>query len=97
MEDHMPLKGIKVGDIGLKMGYNGIDNGWLSFDQVRTKRTNLMSRFSFVHKDGKFERRGDPRILYSAMVQTRMAIIEDSYIDLWKGLLIATRYAAVRR
>jgi len=31
-EDHMPLKGINVGDIGMKLGYNSVDNGWLSFD-----------------------------------------------------------------
>ena len=32
LEDHKPLPGIKVGDIGSKMGYNYIDNGYLSFE-----------------------------------------------------------------
>jgi len=66
-EDHMPLKGINVGDIGMKLGYNSVDNGWLSFDQVRVPRTNLMSRFSEVTKEGDLEIKGDLRILYSIM------------------------------
>jgi len=32
IETHMPLKGIRVGDIGNKQGYNSADNGWLMFD-----------------------------------------------------------------
>lgn len=32
LDDHQPLPGIKVGDLGTKMGYNFVDNGWLSFD-----------------------------------------------------------------
>jgi len=66
-EDHMPLKGINVGDIGMKMGYNSVDNGWLSFDQVRVPRKNLMSRFSKITKKGDLEIKGDLRILYSIM------------------------------
>jgi len=30
--DHKPYAGIEVGDIGAKMGYNTVDNGYLSFD-----------------------------------------------------------------
>jgi acyl-CoA oxidase len=40
MNTHLPLKGIQVGDIGPKFGYNSKDNGWLIFDQVRIPRTN---------------------------------------------------------
>jgi acyl-CoA oxidase len=32
LEDHMPLPGIDVGDIGEKLGFNTIDNGFLSFN-----------------------------------------------------------------
>ena len=31
-EDHKPLPGVSVGDIGEKLGYNSVDNGYLSFD-----------------------------------------------------------------
>ena len=32
METHMALPGIKVGDIGEKMGFSATDNGYLAFD-----------------------------------------------------------------
>jgi len=31
-EEHMPLRGVKVGDLGPKLGYQSKDNGWLMFD-----------------------------------------------------------------
>lgn len=32
LDTHLPLKGVKVGDLGTKFGYNSKDNGWLMFD-----------------------------------------------------------------
>jgi acyl-CoA oxidase len=32
LETHKPLTGIQVGDIGTKLGYNAVDNGWLIFN-----------------------------------------------------------------
>ena len=29
------MPGVKSGDIGPKFGYNGKDNGWMTFDKVR--------------------------------------------------------------
>ena len=93
----MPLRGIEAGDLGSKLGYNSENNGWMSFDQVRIPRTNLLSRYGEVSKLGKFEMKGDPRILYNIMVQTRMEILEGCRVFLHKGLLIAGRYAVCRR
>lgn len=31
-ENHMPFPNIEVGDIGTKLGYNTVDNGYLSFN-----------------------------------------------------------------
>lgn len=28
-ETHVPFRGVKVGDIGPKFGYNTVDNGWM--------------------------------------------------------------------
>jgi hypothetical protein len=46
MHTHLPLPGIKVGDIGPKFGYNGVDNGFLSFNHVRVPRDNMLMRFA---------------------------------------------------
>jgi acyl-CoA oxidase len=67
-QNHEPMPGIEVGDIGQKLGYNSIDNGFLSFNNVRIPRTNLLSRFVEVEKDGSFSLKGDPRVLYQIMV-----------------------------
>ena len=71
MENHNSLPGIKVGDIGPKLGYNTTDNGFLMFDQVRIPRTNMLARFSYIDKEGTFEIRGNPKALYLTMVEIR--------------------------
>jgi len=75
MDTHLPLKGIEAGDLGSKLGYGSENNGWMSFDHVRIPRSNMLSRYGEVTKAGKLEMKGDPRILYNIMVQTRMEII----------------------
>jgi acyl-CoA oxidase len=64
METHEPLPGIEVGDIGAKLGYNSIDNGYLMFNNVKVPRSALLSRFSEITKEGDFEMKSDPRMLY---------------------------------
>jgi acyl-CoA oxidase len=50
----MPFAGIKVGDLGPKMGYNNVDNGWMMFDNFRIPEGSLLSRFGDISKEGKF-------------------------------------------
>ena len=52
MEDHTVLPGIKIGDIGKKMGRDGVDNGWIQFDHVRIPRRNMLMRYSQVRCAG---------------------------------------------
>ena len=51
----MPMPGVTVGDIGPKMTYGSVDNGYLAFDHVRIPREDMLQRFSGVTKEGKFE------------------------------------------
>ncbi len=51
---HQPLPGIILGDCGLKNGHDGIDNGFIIFDNHRIPRENLLNRFSNVTEDGQF-------------------------------------------
>ena len=58
---------MEVGDIGSKLGYNSIDNGYLMFDKVKVPRNAMLSRFAEITKEGDFELRSDPRMLYTIM------------------------------
>jgi len=63
-KDHLPYSGVKVGDIGTKMGYDTMDNGYLAFDHYRVPADALLKRFVNVDSEGNFELRGDPRAIY---------------------------------
>lgn len=45
METHRPLDGVEVGDIGPKLGFNGVDNGWLRFDHVVIPRWDSRTEY----------------------------------------------------
>lgn len=54
-----PLPGIVVGDIGPKYGYQAKDNGFLKLSNVRIPRTHMLMKYTYVSKEGKFEKRGE--------------------------------------
>lgn len=74
-----------------------MDNGWLKFDQYRIPRTNMLSRFAEVDKEGSLEIKGDLRALYLTMVYSRVTILFNCFWSMMKSSLIATRYSACRR
>ena len=43
-EDMNIMPGVRVEDMGHKMGLNGVDNAKLFFDNVRVPRENLLNR-----------------------------------------------------
>lgn len=53
-KNHLPLPGITIGDCGKKEGQDGIDNGFILFDNVRIPKDNMLNRLSDVDDDGKF-------------------------------------------
>ena len=73
---------IEVGDIGEKMGYNSMDNGFLRFDNVRIPRENMLMKFASVDKEGNFEVKGGLRVLYLVMVGSRISIVLDAFLGL---------------
>lgn len=91
------LPGIAVGDIGKKMGRDGVDNGWIQFTNVRIPRQHLLMRFSKVDKAGVVTEPPLSQLAYIALVGARVGIVMDAFSTARRFLTIAIRYAAIRR
>lgn len=72
IDTHRPLPGIEVGDIGPKFGFSAKDNGYALFDHVRIPRRNMLMRYVNVDREGKVSLQGNPKVLYSVMMFTRL-------------------------
>ena len=72
---HEILPGVEVGDMGTKLGYNTVDNGYLMYNNFRVPRKALLSRFMNITKTGEFKMKANPRMIYQIMTQTRIVII----------------------
>ncbi|XP_049873454.1 probable peroxisomal acyl-coenzyme A oxidase 1 [Pectinophora gossypiella] len=96
-ETHMPLPGIKVGEIGAKLGMNGTNNGFLGFEHVRIPREHLLMKNSKVLEDGTYVNAPSSKLTYGTMMFVRVVIVNDMCNYMAKAVTIATRYSAVRR
>ena len=86
-----------MGDLGRKLGYNSVDNGYLLLNKVVVPRKALLSRFAEITAEGEFELNADPRILYSVMSKVRLQLIRSSGFYLVRQARVAVRYAVCRR
>ncbi|KAF4031407.1 Acyl-CoA oxidase domain-containing protein [Phytophthora infestans] len=98
VETHRPLPGVRIGDMGSKMGLQGVDNGWIQFDHVRIPRANMLRRYAQVSREGVFtQTQHKAQLAYAALLVNRGKIVTLSVGILEKAVTIAVRYAAVRR
>ncbi|KAI4909083.1 uncharacterized protein J4E92_010691 [Alternaria infectoria] len=98
VEDGTPMPGVKMGDVGLKLGYNEADNGFASFDNVRIPRSQMLMAHSQLTSDGTFTK--DPlraKLSYSVMLLVRGRMPSVFTVQLAQALTIATRYSVVRQ
>uniref|UniRef100_A0A0N4ZQM6 Acyl-coenzyme A oxidase n=1 Tax=Parastrongyloides trichosuri TaxID=131310 RepID=A0A0N4ZQM6_PARTI len=96
-DNHMPLSGITIGDIGPKFGVNGADNGFLLFKNCRIPRENMLMKYAQVLPNGEYIAPKHSKLGYGAMVFTRSIMIRDQAFLLSAATVIATRYSAIRR
>ncbi|KAI9259026.1 acyl-CoA dehydrogenase/oxidase C-terminal [Phascolomyces articulosus] len=98
LEDHRPLPGITVGDIGPKFGYNTIDNGFMMFNHYRVPHIAFLAKFTQVKPGtGEYVKPVNARLSYGTMVLTRAGIVNGSGLVLARGATVAIRYSAIRR
>ncbi|XP_004932403.1 probable peroxisomal acyl-coenzyme A oxidase 1 isoform X2 [Bombyx mori] len=95
-ETHMPLTGVKVGEIGPKLGFNTANNGFLGFNNFRIPRMNMLMKNAQVLKDGTYVKAKSDKLTYGTMVFVRVLIVTDMAYELSRASTIAVRYAAVR-
>lgn len=95
--NHNLMPGVAVGDIGAKMGRDGIDNGWIQFSSVRVPRFFMLQKFCKVTADGDVTLPPLEQLSYSALLGGRVLMVMDSYRWSAKAVTVALRYAVCRR
>lgn len=96
-KNHDLHHGITIGDIGQKMGRDGIDNGWVQFTDVEIPKEYMLSKFTTVEDDGTVIEPPLAQLAYSALLGGRVTMVTDSFRSSERFITIAIRYAVGRR
>jgi len=101
-ESGRPLPGVGIEDCGPKMGLAGVDNGRLTFDQVRVPRTNLLNRYGDVDESGTYSSPiANPTRRFFTMLGTlvrgRVSVAGAAGAATRTALTLAVTYAGHRR
>ncbi|WP_290056901.1 acyl-CoA dehydrogenase family protein [Amycolatopsis solani] len=101
-EDGKPLPGVSIEDCGPKAGLNGVDNGRLSFDNVRVPREALLNRFGDVDENGTYSSpiESDGRRFFTmlgTLIRGRVSVGGSAGSATKRALALAIRYGEHRR
>ena len=97
-----PFPGIVIGDMGEKIGLNGLDNGFIIFDHYRVSRHSLLNKNGGIDEQGEYVSPfKDPKKKIGASLANlsfgRMGIMNMTNQNLHLAITIAVRYSAVRK
>ena len=96
------LPGVTAGEVGHKMGLNGVDNGRLWFDQVEVPEQAMLGRFASFDAEGKYQSpiaNSNKRFftMLGTLIGGRVSIASAAIGASRVALAIAIRYATTRR
>jgi acyl-CoA oxidase len=101
-EDGQAMPGVLIEDCGRKGGLNGVDNGRLTFRDVRVPREALLNRFGDVTADGRYTSpiASDGRRFFTmigTLIRGRISIAGTAGSAAKRALAIAVAYGNGRR
>jgi acyl-CoA oxidase len=100
--DGHPMPGVTIEDCGRKAGLNGVDNGRLTFRDVRVPQEALLNRFADVAADGRYTSpiASDSRRFFTmlgTLIRGRVSVAGTAGSATKRALAIAVGYAGSRR
>jgi acyl-CoA oxidase len=100
--DGRPMPGVTIEDCGRKAGLNGVDNGRLTFRDVRVPRDALLNRYADVAADGSYSSpiASDSRRFFTmlgTLIRGRVSVAGTAGSATKRALAIAVAYAGSRR
>jgi acyl-CoA oxidase len=101
-EDGDPMPRVTLEDCGPKLGLEGVDNGRISFDDVRVPRESLLDRYGQIRDDGSyFSPIENPTkrffTMLGTLVQGRVSVCGAAISATKVAQTIAVRHALTRK
>lgn len=83
--------GVEAGDLGPKLGFKPIDNGWMKFSNYEIPGESLLCKFTRIDENGKIEENFDKnaqKLTYGAMMALRTNLTR-MYTAVHSGMISA--------
>uniref|UniRef100_A0A0N4Z9T4 Acyl-coenzyme A oxidase n=1 Tax=Parastrongyloides trichosuri TaxID=131310 RepID=A0A0N4Z9T4_PARTI len=96
-DNHKPLPGITIGDIGPKFAFANVDNGFVRFNNVKIPREHMFMKYAKVEKGGKYIKPLHDKTAYGSMIFVRSIMLLQQAQYLAMACTVAIRYSCVRR
>ncbi|UYV61380.1 ACOX3 [Cordylochernes scorpioides] len=98
----LPYPQVFIGDMGGKLGLNGIANGFIKLNNYHIPRENLLSKTGQVTESGDYvSPYKDPQKRFGASMAIlsmgRVSIVDSCCVILRKAIAVGIRYSAFRR
>ncbi|XP_050427560.1 peroxisomal acyl-coenzyme A oxidase 3-like isoform X2 [Adelges cooleyi] len=98
----LPYSGVIVGDLGEKANLNGVDNGFIMFDNYHIPKESLLSKTGDINDDGQYispfkDKSKRLGASLGSLSAGRLGIINICVSYITKAVPIAIRYTAVRK